>query len=288
MTLHAPKTWQLGSIFFHEALFPHLFHAGNLERQICKHSIGRRCRVNMVSKAKEMKPITASRSQPSGNFIKAVSAVVWKDLRAEFRSRELFSAMLVFSLLIILIFNFALELDIKTRQSVTAGVLWSTFAFAGTLGLNRSMAIEKDRGCLDGLLLAPVDRSAIYFGKVISNLAFMLIVEIIVLPVYSVLYSVNLFQPGLLLVILLGSIGYAGVGTLLAAMSVQTRTRDILLPILLFPVVIPVLLSAVKASSGFLNGADWEEIILPLNLLIAYDIIFIALAFMVFDNVVEE
>jgi heme exporter protein B len=177
---------------------------------------------------------------------------------------------------------------VKTRQSVTAGVLWSTFAFAGTLGLNRSMAIEKDRGCLDGLLLAPVDRSAIYFGKVISNLVFMLIVEIIVLPVYSVLYTVNLFQPGLLLVILLGSIGYVGVGTLLATMSVQTRTRDILLPILLFPVVIPVLLAAVKASSGFLTGSDLADILLPINLLIAYDIIFIAVAFMVFDSVVEE
>jgi heme exporter protein B len=232
--------------------------------------------------------VTGDRTLAKGNFLKAVAAVVWKDLRAEFRSRELFSAMLVFSLLIILIFNFALELDIKTRQSVTAGVLWATFAFAGTLGLNRSMSIEKDRGCLDGLLLAPVDRSAIYFGKVISNLAFMLIVELIVLPVYSVLYTVNLFQPGLLLVILLGSIGYAGVGTLLAAMSVQTRTRDILLPILLFPVVIPVLLAAVKASGGFLTGAEWAEILLPINLLIAYDIIFIAVAFMVFDSVVEE
>jgi len=225
---------------------------------------------------------------PKGNFIKAVSAVVWKDLQAEFRSRELFSAMLVFSLLIILIFNFALELDIKTRQSVTSGVLWATFAFAGTLGLNRSMAIEKDRGCLDGLLLAPVDRSAIYFGKVISNLAFMLIVEAIVLPVYSVLYNINLFQPGLLLVILLGSIGYVGVGTLLAAMSVQTRTRDILLPILLFPVIIPVLLAAVKASSGYLEGLEFSEILGPLSLLIAYDVIFISVAFMVFDSVVEE
>jgi heme exporter protein B len=225
---------------------------------------------------------------PKGNFLKAVSAVVWKDLQAEFRSRELFSAMLVFSLLIILIFNFALELDVKTRQSVTSGVLWSTFAFAGTLGLNRSMAIEKDRGCMDGLLLAPVDRSAIYFGKVISNLAFMLVVEFIILPVYSVLYGINLFQPGLLLVILLGSIGYAGVGTLLSAMSVQTRTRDILLPILLFPVVIPVILSAVKASGGYLEGLEFAEILSPLSLLIAYDIIFIAVAFMVFDNVVEE
>lgn len=242
----------------------------------------------MVNKTTEINSVTFERRQPSSNFFKAVAAVVWKDVRAEFRSRELFSAMLVFSLLIILIFNFALELDIKTRQSVTSGVLWATFAFAGTLGLNRSMAIEKDRGCLDGLLLAPVDRSAIYFGKVISNLAFMLIVEMIVLPLYSVLYTVNLFQPGLLLVILLGSIGYAGVGTLLSAMSVQTRTRDILLPILLFPVVIPVLLAAVKASSGFLSGAEWADILLPVNLLIAYDIIFIAVAFMVFDNVVEE
>lgn len=240
----------------------------------------------MVNKATEIKSTTTSPS--SGNFIKAVTAVVWKDLRAEFRSRELFSAMLVFSLLIILIFNFALELDIRVRQSVTAGVLWATFAFAGTLGLNRSMAIEKDRGCLDGLLLAPVDRSAIYFGKVISNLAFMLIVEIIVLPIYSILYNVNLFLPGLLLVILLGSIGYVAVGTLLAAMSVQTRTRDILLPILLFPVVIPVLLAAVKASSGILEGSDLADILLPINLLIAYDVIFIAVAFMVFDSVVEE
>ena len=220
--------------------------------------------------------------------MRAILAIVWKDLRAEFRSFELVSSMLVFSLLVILIFNFALELDIKTRQSVTAGVLWATFAFAGTLGLNRSMSIEKDRGCLDGLLLAPVDRSAIYFGKFISNLAFMLLVEAFVLPIYSVLYNTNLFQPGLLMVILLGSIGYTAVGTLLAAMSVQTRTRDVLLPILLFPVAFSVLLAAVKASGGFLSNSQLTDILLPINLLIAYDVIFIAVAFMVFDIVVEE
>ena len=222
------------------------------------------------------------------SFLRAVFAVVWKDIQAEFRSLELVSAMLVFSMLVIIIFNFALNLDIKMRQTVTAGVLWTTFAFAGTLGLNRSMAIEKDRGCLDGLLLAPVDRSAIYFGKAISNLAFMLIVEVIVLPVYSVLYSTNLFRPGLLLVILLGSIGYVGVGTLLATMSVQTRTRDILLSILLFPVVLPVLLPAIIASNGFLEGLEIADILFPIGLLVAYDVIFIAVSFMVFDSVVEE
>lgn len=222
------------------------------------------------------------------HFLRAILAIVWKDLRAEFRTFELISAMLVFSLLVILIFNFALELDIKTRQSVTAGVLWSTFAFAGTLGLNRSMSIEKDRGSLDGLLLAPVDRSAIYFGKFISNLAFMLLVEFIVLPIYSILYNTNLFQPGLLIVILLGSIGYTAVGTLLSAMSVQTRTRDVLLPILLFPVAFSVLLAAVKASGGFLNNSELTDILVPINLLIAYDVIFIAAAFMMFENIVEE
>jgi heme exporter protein B len=220
--------------------------------------------------------------------MRAMAAVVWKDLAAELRSRELLSSMLVFALLVILIFNFALELDTRTRSTVTAGVLWVTFAFAGTLGLTRSMAMEKDRGCLDGLLLAPVDRSAIYFGKTIGNLIFMLVVEIIVLPVYSVLYNTNLFQPGLLLVILLGSIGYVAVGTLLSSMAVQTRTRDVLLPILLFPVAIPVFIAAVKASSGFLQGIDMAEIQPWLSLLITYDVIFTAVAFMVFDYVVEE
>ena len=223
-----------------------------------------------------------------GGFFRAMGAVVWKDISAEINSRELISAMLMFGLLVILIFNFALELDAEARSTVTAGVLWVTFAFSGTLGLNRSLAVEKDRGCLDGLLLAPVDRSAIFFGKVISNLIFMLVVELIVLPIYSVLYNVNLFIPGLLLVILLGSIGYVVVGTLLATMAVHTRTRDILLPILLFPLVIPVLLAAVRGSTGFLQGIPFEEFSVSLNLLVAYDIIFIAVSFMVFDFVVEE
>lgn len=222
------------------------------------------------------------------NLLRATFAIVRKDLAAEWRSRELFTSMLIFSLLVILIFNFALELDPKTRSNVTAGVLWVTFTFAGTLGLNRSMAVEKDRGCMDGLLLAPVDRSAIYFGKAISNLVFMLVVEVIVLPVYSVLYNANLFQPGLLVVILLGSIGYVAVGTLLSAMAVQTRTRDVLLPILLFPLVVPVVIAAVKASGGILQGLEFSEIQTWINLLLVYDVIFIAISFMFFEYIVEE
>lgn len=221
-------------------------------------------------------------------YLKAIAAVVWKDAAVELRSRELIGATLIFALLVILIFNFALELQVRFRETVISGVLWSTLAFAGTLALNRSMAMERERNCLDGLLLTPVDRTAIYFGKACANLVFMLIVSAIVLPILSALYNVRLLQPGVFGTMLLGTIGYSAVGTLLSAMAVQTRTRDILLPILLFPVVLPILIAAVKASNGFLQGLEMAEIAPWINLMLVYDVIFIAVAMMVFEFVVQE
>lgn len=209
-------------------------------------------------------------------------------MRAEFRTRELLSTMLVFSLLVVLTFNFALQLDRMARENVAAGVLWVTTIFAGTLGLNRSLAAEKDRGSLDGLLMAPVDRSALYFGKMLGNWLFMLIVQAVVLPVFSLLYNLPLVQPLILLSVLLGTLGYAGVGTLLAALSVQTRARDVMLPILLLPVAVPLLVAAVQAGGGVLARREWSDLSLWFNLLVAYDTIFIAVAYMVFDYVVEE
>jgi heme exporter protein B len=217
-----------------------------------------------------------------------MNAIIWKDLASEWRSREMVSAMLVFGLLVIFIFNFALELNPQVRASLTSGILWVTLTFAGTLGLNRSMAVEKDRGCLDGLLLAPVDRTAIFFGKAIGNFFFMLIVAAIIVPIYSVLYNVNLFNLGLIATIILGAWGYVAVGTLLASMAVQARTRDVLLPILLFPVAIPLVVAAVKTSSGFLDGSAFTDFVSYLNILIVYDVVFTSVAFMVFDSVVEE
>ncbi|MCX8025268.1 MAG: heme exporter protein CcmB [Thermanaerothrix sp.] len=222
------------------------------------------------------------------SFWKATLAVLWKDLAAEWRSREMLSAMLVFALLVIFIFNFALELQTQLRAGLSAGVLWVTLTFAGTLGLNRSLAVEKDRGCLDGLLLAPVDRAAIYAGKALANWAFMLVVAAIMLPLFGLFYNAALIMPGVILVVVLGSEGYVAVGTLLASMAVQARTRDILLPILLFPVVIPVVVAAVKATGGYLQALPMEEIRPWLNLLVVYDVIFTSVAFMVFDSVLEE
>ena len=152
----------------------------------------------------------------------ATLAILWKDLRAEARSKEVISAMFIFSLLAVVTFNFALELDRTARENGTAGVLWVTLIFAGTLGLGRSLNREKDQGSLDGLLMAPVDRSALYFGKTIGNFIFMGIVAAVMVPLLSVLFSISLFKPLIPAVLLLGILGYAGVGTLISSMAVET------------------------------------------------------------------
>jgi heme exporter protein B len=221
-------------------------------------------------------------------YFSAIFTILRKDLTVEWRSRQLVTAMLVFVLLVILIFNFALELDANARQDVSAGVLWATFAFAGTLGLNRSMAVERDGRALDGLLLAPVDRSAIYFGKALANWFFILAVAAVTLPIYAALYNLDLANGGLLLVIALGAWGYSAIGTMLAAMAVQARNRELLLPVLVFPLIIPLLIAAVRASSSFLIGLEMVYIWPSLNLLIVYAVIVPSLGLMFFDLIVEE
>ncbi|MFP3852671.1 MAG: heme exporter protein CcmB [Anaerolineales bacterium] len=235
-------------------------------------------------------PKVAQPSPKSGvsSYLRALSALVRKELASELRSRELLSAMLVFSFLVILVFNFALELQSQLRQEITSGVLWVTLTFAGTLGLNRSMGQEQERDCMQGLLLTPVDRSAIYFGKALANLLFIWLVALIVMPLFGLLYNVNLLKPGVFLAVGLGTVGYSAVGTLLSTMAVQTRTRDVLLPILLFPVFLPVLIAAVKTSNGYLQQVPMAEIRPWVNIMLAYDVIFIAVAMMVYEYVVQE
>lgn len=224
------------------------------------------------------------------SYLRKVSAIIWKDIVAELRTKEMFSAMFVFAVLVIVIFNFAFDLRIsgeRVRQ-VAPGALWVAFAFSGVLGLNRAFVMEKDRGCLEGLLLAPVDHTAIYFGKMISTALFMLVVEALMLPVFTAFFGVNLFDLRLILIIILGTVGFAGVGTILSAMTAQTRAREVLLPILLLPVAAPVLIAAVKATAGILDGLTMAEVALWWQLLLAFDIIFPAVAFMTFDYVVKE
>lgn len=222
------------------------------------------------------------------SYLRKVMAIVWKDVRAELRTKDILSSMLVFAGLSVLIFQFAFDLRADNVRLVLPGVLWIAITFAGVLGLNRSFILEQDRGSLEGLLLAPVDRSAIYFGKLIGNLLFIFVVELLLLPLMTVLFNVWLLSPALLLVVALGTIGYAAVGTLFAALSINTRAREVMLPILLFPVMAPVFVAGVQAVSRLLDGETLADIFRWVQLLVAYDAIFIAAAMLLFDYVVEE
>ena len=220
-------------------------------------------------------------------FLNKVLAIVWKDVVAELRTKELFSSMFVFALLMIVIFSFSFDLRVERVAEVAPGVLWVTFAFAGTLELNRSLATEVEGARLDGLLLAPMERSTIYFGKMLGNLVFILAIEALMLPIFSAVFDLNLLQPGLLFTVLLGTIGFAAVGTLLSMMAVNTRAREVLLPVLLFPIILPVVLSAVKITAGMLDGQPWTDMAPWLRLLIGFDIIFATVCYMTFDYVVQ-
>jgi heme exporter protein B len=221
-------------------------------------------------------------------FLRQVYAIIAKDIAAELHTRETVSAMLVFAVLALLVFSFALDLRGEIARAAAPGVLWATVAFAGMLGLSRSLAREQHSGCIDGLLLAPADRSAIFFGKAVGNWIFMTIMEIILLPLFAVLFDVPLLQAGVLLVTASGTVGYAAAGTLLAALAMNTRAREVMLPILLLPLAIPVLIAAVRATGGLVTGARLSEVSGWMWLLVAYDLTIVAAAMLTFGYVIEE
>jgi len=222
-------------------------------------------------------------------YLRKIVAIVAKDIAAELRTREMLSSMFVFSLLVILIFNFAFDLRADNQRTLAPGVLWVAIAFAGMLGLSRSFIMEKDRGSMEGLLLTPVDRSAIYLGKMLGNVLFIVVVEVVILPIFVVLFNLSAEDLPLLVgVMVLGTLGFAGVGTLFSAMAVHTRAREVLLPILLFPVVVPVMLASVKLTAAILDRVAFGEVQNWFSLLVAFDAIFMALSVILFDFVVEE
>jgi heme exporter protein B len=222
------------------------------------------------------------------SFIVVALTIIRKDLRVELRSRELVSSMLLFALLSVLIFSFALELNRIAREEAISGVLWVTVVFASTLGLNRSMAAEREQGNIEAMLLAPIDRPAIFFGKLVGNLIFTLLVGLILLPLMTLFFNKSLFQPWLLIVLWLGTLGFSTVGTLLAAMTVQTRARESLLPILLMPVALPVLLAAVRATTSILNETPQADWIAWPQILLVVDLVYLVISYLLFEFVIEE
>ena len=219
-------------------------------------------------------------------FLAQVLAILWKDIRCELRSKQTWMGMGLFALLVLVIFNFAFDLRVDNKAAIAPGVLWVAFVFASLLGLGRTIAAEREKGSMDRLLLCPVDRKAIYLAKLLGNLLFIGVVEIVALPVFAALFDVSLFAGTLLPIVLLGSLGIATVGTLFSAMAAATRARELLLPVLVFPLIVPVVISAVRATGSLmvpaLNEPPW------IGLMAAFDIIFLSISMLTFEFVIEE
>ncbi len=222
------------------------------------------------------------------SFWRKVIAITWKDALSEMRTREIVFSVLVFTLLVIVIFNFAFNASQETMRLVAPGILWVTFTFAGVLSLNRSFILEKEEGCLEGLMVCPISREVIYVGKMLGSLLFMLIIEAIALPIFAFLFNLDVLSPQLIVITVLTTIGFVAVGTLFSALAVNTKAREMVLPILFLPIVIPIIISAVKASGLALSGAPWGGLFPWLQIIGAFDAIFLVVSFLIFTFVIEE
>jgi heme exporter protein B len=230
-------------------------------------------------------PISAVKNQ----FVTAVWAIVWKDLQIEKHTRQTISVMVMFSLVTVVMFNFALETELDAARNVATGLLWTTILLAGTLGLNRSLAIERENQNIDALLIAPIDRRALYLAKVISVTIFTLLLEVALVFIFIIFFNKPFWQPIVLLTLLLGTIGYVSAGVLITSMTIQTRAKEVLLPILLLPLVLPLILPAATAVGESMNVApDFSIIRSMLALVAAFDLAILTTGFMTYHIVVES
>ena len=223
-------------------------------------------------------------------FFRQASAVFWKDFKTELRTRERLSAMCFFAFLVLLVFNFVFTPDSETIRNAAPGIFWVAVTFSGFMVLTRSFISERENDCLTGLLLSPADRGAIYLGKMLANLCAMLLLEALILPLMAVFLNIDVWQhlPRLVPGLLLGTLGFAAVGTLFAAMSLKTRLQEALLPMLTLPVLVPALLAAVESFRGALAGDSLSEISAWTNIGAAFALLFVAACVLLFDYVVEE
>jgi heme exporter protein B len=216
--------------------------------------------------------------------------VAAKDIRAELRSRTALLSALVFAALVLVVFNFARDPTAVPVTSLAPSVLWVTFALAAMVAMNRAFTVERENSALDGLLLAPVPREALFLGKLLANLAFVGAVELVTLPLFTLFFNVSLwpYLPGVLAVTVLATIGFVAVGTIFSAMAVRTRFAELMLPVLLLPFMVPPLIGAVQVTSRLLAGRPLSEMWGWLRLLALYDIVFVTLCTLAFSAVVDE
>ena len=217
-------------------------------------------------------------------------AIAGKDIRAELRSRTALVSAVVFAALVLVVFNFARDPTALSAVDLAPSVLWVTFALAAMVTLNRAFTVEREHGALDGLLLAPLPRSALFAGKLLANLAFVGTVEAVTLPLFILFFNVDLRAalPGIIGVTALATVGFVSVGTIFSAMAVRTRFAELMLPVLLLPFMVPPLIAAVQATARLLAGRPLSEMWGWLRLLALYDIVFVTLCMLTFSAVVDE
>ena len=235
-----------------------------------------------------MRPAPEQPTEPRPSHLRQMGALLWKDVLIELRTRDAIVAMMVFGILALTVFNFAFELRAESIALVAPGVLWVAVLFAGVLGLGRAFTHERERGSMEGLLLCPADRGTIFVAKFLANLTFIGAAEIVIVPVYDSFFGVAALRPEVVAVILLATIGFAAVGTVFGAMSVNTRAKEVMLPVLLLPIVTPLIIGAVRATGVLIDGGEFSEIWTWVNLLIAVDVVYLTVSFLVFEFVLED
>ncbi len=223
------------------------------------------------------------------HVVRQVYWLLWKDLILEIRRRESLISMFFFGVVLLFLFHFSFEIPRERAADMAPGLLWLAFVFTGTLGLNQLFQVERENQCLEALLLSPMDRGALYLAKVFFNILTMLLVELFVFPLFWILFNLDFWGllPSLFLVALLGTIGFCVMGTLLSAVTLKARARELLLPLILFPFIIPVFLATIRAMEIILHTGSFQELVPWLRLLIGFDVIFITVGFLVFEWVIE-
>ena len=222
-------------------------------------------------------------------IVRQVYWLLWKDLLLEIRRRESLISMFFFGVVILFLFHFSFEIPRERVADMAPGLLWLAFIFTGTLGLNQLFQVERENQCLEALLLSPMDRGALYLAKVFFNITTMLLVELFVFPLFWILFNLDLWRllPSLFLVAIFGTIGFCVLGTLFSAVTLKARARELLLPLILFPFIIPVFLGTIRAMEIILHAGSFQELLPWLRLLIGFDVIFITVGFLVFEWVIE-
>lgn len=223
-------------------------------------------------------------------LLQQVWAILAKDMTTEWRTREIFTSMFVFAVLVVVVFNFAIGANPELIQQVAPGVLWVALLFATVLGLQRSIAAESQEDCLQGVLLALGDRSAFFIAKTLGNMLYLLVVALCTFPLFSIWFRLDILSclAPLSLILALGTLGFSAVGTLFSLIAVNVRTREIMLPLLFLPVSVPLTIAAVYATAKLIAGKTLADITDYLTLMGVFDLVFVVLALLLFDFLLEE